>query len=107
MSARLARLDRLARVPAAVLAAIVRRDGACMYGTAEVEAGWQDERLTDQELAAELCGGCAVPGECLELEFREAGADTVGVWGGLPAEERRELYRHWRPRDESKGGPQA
>ena len=36
----------------------------------------------DRELAARLCAGCPVV-ECLELELRIKGADTVGVWGAL------------------------
>lgn len=105
---RLAWLARLAAVPSALLGAIVRRDGACMYATAEIEPGWRNAHLTDAALAAELCAGCLVQDECLELELREAGPDTTGVFGALPETERRELYRHWLSQraSDSKGGPQ-
>lgn len=98
----------LARVPAAALAVAVRRDGACMGTGAASEPGWLSERQTDDELAAELCAGCPVAGECLELEFREAGTATVGVWGGLPADVRRELYAAWLHIEtaDMEGGPQ-
>jgi len=108
-----ARLSRLRHVPGAVLALVVRRDGSCMRPVAEAEPRWQGEHLTDRELAAELCSGCPVPDECLELELRTAGPHTVGVWGGLPDDDRRTLHRHWirlRTRDtrddidDSKGG---
>ncbi|MFC0105596.1 WhiB family transcriptional regulator [Kibdelosporangium aridum] len=94
------RLDRLRWVPREVLAELVLRDGLCMWGWADDEPAWHDERLTDQELAATLCSGCPVQDECLELELRTAGLDTVGVWGALSEDNRRALYPHWRQRGE-------
>jgi WhiB family transcriptional regulator, redox-sensing transcriptional regulator len=89
------RLDRVRRVPSAVLAALVRRRGLCMRPVPDAEPAWRDAHLTDRELAEELCRGCPVPNACLELELRTAGPRTVGVWGGLPQDDRRALYRHW------------
>jgi WhiB family redox-sensing transcriptional regulator len=43
--------------------------------------------------------------ECLELELRTAGADTVGVWGALPEQDRRALYPHWRQRGDRADDP--
>jgi WhiB family redox-sensing transcriptional regulator len=71
------------------------------------EPAWRDEPLTDRELAARLCAGCPVRDECVELELRTAGAATVGVWGGLAEDDRRELHRHWLQRgDRVERGPQ-
>nr|CEL13526.1 hypothetical protein [Kibdelosporangium sp. MJ126-NF4] len=89
------RLDRLRWVPREVLAEVVLRDGLCMLEWADDEPAWQDDRLTDQELAARLCSGCPVQDECLELELRTAGLGTVGVWGALSDDDRRALYPHW------------
>lgn len=90
------RLDRLRRVPLAVLTDIVLRDGACMWPAVELD--WLDEPMSDRELAARLCGGCAVRDECLELDLRTAGPATVGVWGGLMDDDRRALYLLWERR---------
>ena len=49
----------------------------------------------DRELAARLCAGCPVRRECLEFELRTAGAETVGVWGGLDEDDRRALHAIW------------
>lgn len=94
------RLDRLRWTPRGALAAVVRRDGFCMWDWPGDEPAWQDERLSDRELAAELCSGCPVQDECLELELRTAGAGTVGVWGGLSQDDRRDLYPLWLQRGE-------
>ncbi|MEU7525142.1 WhiB family transcriptional regulator [Saccharothrix sp. NPDC042600] len=93
------RLDRLRWVPSPVLAEAVNSDGLCMWAFMN-EPPWAGEGLTDRELAARMCAGCPVRDECLELELRTAGEDTVGVWGALPADERRELHRHWLQRGE-------
>ncbi|WP_035283577.1 WhiB family transcriptional regulator [Actinokineospora spheciospongiae] len=95
------RLDRLRWVPSDVLGDVVVARGACM----EVyEAGdaleWTGLAQTDRALAARLCAGCPVVDECLELELRTAGESTVGVWGALGEDERRELYPHWLRRGE-------
>jgi WhiB family redox-sensing transcriptional regulator len=52
-------------------------------------------KTTDRELAASICAGCPVTGECLELEFRTAGSTTLGVWGALAEEDRRAAYLAW------------
>jgi WhiB family redox-sensing transcriptional regulator len=95
------RLDRLRWVPSSLLGQIVMRDGMCVGAYAEGDP----PRLTgldtpDRELAWRLCAGCPVQDECLELELRMAGAQTVGVWGALPEDDRRALYPHWRQRGE-------
>jgi WhiB family redox-sensing transcriptional regulator len=106
------RLDRLKPVPTEVLAEIVKRDGLCFWAITEGDP----PELTgsdppDRELAAWLCAGCPVQAECLELELRCAGENTVGVWGALSEQDRRALYPLWRarshdnsPHDRSKGG---
>lgn len=94
-------LDRLKDVPTEVLAEIFRRDGLCLWAFPDGDP----PELTgvdtpDRELAAWLCAGCPVQAECLELELRTAGENTVGVWGALPEQDRRALYPLWRtPRD--------
>lgn len=97
----LTRLDRLRRVPLAVLTDLVLRDGACMWPVSAGEPSWLSEQLTDRELADRICGGCNVRDECLELELRTAGPATVGVWGGLTDDDRRALYPHWERRRSS------
>jgi WhiB family redox-sensing transcriptional regulator len=91
-----ARLDRYADVPDAVLAEVVARDGLCFW--AFDRAGMPaltGEDTPDRELAARLCAGCPVIDECLELDLRTAGPDTVGVWGALPDTDRRALHPVW------------
>jgi WhiB family transcriptional regulator, redox-sensing transcriptional regulator len=61
-------------------------------------AGVVREGSPDRELAARLCAGCPVQRECLEFELRTAGAETVGVWGGLSEDDRRALHAVWRAR---------
>jgi WhiB family redox-sensing transcriptional regulator len=97
----LIRLDRLSRVPLAVLAELVMRDGACMWPRSDDEPSWLTQHLTDRELAERLCGGCNVRGECLELDLRSAGPATLGVWGGMTDEDRRALYPVWERRRSS------
>lgn len=102
------RLDRLATVPVEVLAELVTRDGLCFWaferdGMPELSG----EDAPDRELAARLCGGCPVIDECLELELRTAGENTLGVWGALAETDRRTVHRVWRwRRASSKGGEQ-
>ncbi|WP_424923292.1 WhiB family transcriptional regulator [Amycolatopsis arida] len=91
-----ARLDRFADVPDAVLCAVVTRDGLCfwVFDRAEMpELSGEPER--DRALAAWLCAGCPVLDACLELELRTAGAESVGVWGGLAEDDRRAVHRAW------------
>ena len=91
------RLARLRRVPADVLAEIVADDGACMQLIAENgPPRWLHQAGSDRELAARLCAGCPVQRECLELELRMFGEQTVGVWGALGEDDRRALVPHWR-----------
>jgi WhiB family redox-sensing transcriptional regulator len=93
------RLDRLRPVPQDVLAEIVMRDGACMWAYAEGEPPQlTGNDLTDRGLALWLCARCPVQDECLELELRQSGEDTVGVWGALNEDDRRALYPIWRAR---------
>jgi WhiB family transcriptional regulator, redox-sensing transcriptional regulator len=93
------RLDRLRWVPRDVLADIVMRDGACVWSYAEGEPPeLTGNDLTDRELAFWLCAHCPVQDECLELELRTAGEQTVGVWGALNEDDRRALYPYWRQR---------
>jgi len=94
-----ARLDRFVNLPTDVLADIVMANGACVWCYGEGDAPTlTGEDTPDRELAARICAGCPVQDECLELEFRYAGRDTVGVWGALPEQDRRALYPLWRAR---------
>ena len=88
------RLDRLRRVPTDVLTEIVTSDGVCMTS----DGGRLPAAHGDREFAKQLCGGCPVQDECLELELRTAGVDTVGVWGALAEDDRRALHPLWRRR---------
>ncbi|GLY71240.1 WhiB family transcriptional regulator [Amycolatopsis taiwanensis] len=99
-------LDRLRWVPSSVLDEIVRRDGLCFWAYCDGEPpGLVGVDTPDRELASRFCAGCPVPDECLELELRTAGEETVGVWGAMPDEDRRALYPHWLRRGERAGGP--
>jgi WhiB family redox-sensing transcriptional regulator len=90
-------LDRLRWVPSDILTDVVTSEGACMWPSSN---DGPPEARTDCELATLLCGGCLVRDECLELELRTAGADTVGVWGGMIDDDRRALHPHWLRRGE-------
>jgi WhiB family redox-sensing transcriptional regulator len=94
-----ARLDRLIDVPTDILADIVMRDGACMwcYGEGDPPPFTGNDNA-DRELAARICAGCPVQDQCLELELRWAGQETVGVWGALSDQDRRALYPLWKAR---------
>jgi WhiB family redox-sensing transcriptional regulator len=100
-----AKLDRFELVPDDVLWEIVTRDGACtaLYRS-DIEPPWVGNELTDRELAARICADCPVRWECLELQLRTSGEHTLGVWGALPAEDVRALYRVWRSRRDRRGG---
>jgi WhiB family redox-sensing transcriptional regulator len=88
-------------VPRDVLAAIVMRDGQCMWAfTCGDPPELTGIDTVDRELAARLCAACPVQDECLELELRTAGEQTAGVWGALAEDDRRALYPHWRQRGE-------
>ncbi|MDQ3763610.1 MAG: WhiB family transcriptional regulator [Actinomycetota bacterium] len=96
-----ARLDDLQEVPTGTLFDLVTREGACMW----IDIGTEEPMCTgneasDRELAANICAGCLVPNECLELEFRTAGFTTLGVWGALAEDDRRATYLAWLQRRE-------
>lgn len=89
-------LDRFEQVPDDVLWEIVTREGSCMWlYQLDLEPEWTGNALTDRELAARICADCPVRRECLELELRTSGDQTLGVWGALPAEDVRAVYPVW------------
>jgi WhiB family redox-sensing transcriptional regulator len=91
-----AELDELAAVPTDVLAAWVTDRGRCLWeSTFGDPPEWTGEDEPDRELATRLCAGCPVRAECLELELRVGGAETVGVWGALHEDDRRALHAVW------------
>lgn len=95
------RLDRLRWVPRADLDKIVKRDGLCFWAYSDGDPpDLTGEDTPDRELATAYCAGCPVQAECLELELRMTGAHTVGIWGGLPEDDRRALHPHWLRRGE-------
>jgi WhiB family transcriptional regulator, redox-sensing transcriptional regulator len=99
-----ARLDELEGVPIGALFGLVTHEGSCMsidVGTDEPMS--RGDKATDRELAANICAGCPVPDECLELEFRAAGFTTLGVWGALAEDDRRVAYLAWLQRREGRG----
>lgn len=99
-------LDRLELVPDDALVEVVTRDGLCMWAFDRTDVPEMTGQVSaDRELAAWLCAGCPVQTECLELELRQAGPNTVGVWGALPEDDRRALHARWRARRE--GGPSS
>lgn len=51
----------------------------------------RDEKQARENRAKEICGMCAVKGDCLEyaVNIRE----RHGIWGGLNEQERRSLLR--------------
>lgn len=97
------RLDRLRSVPTPVLEAMVRKGCSCLRCGGAEPPEWLEREINDRALAARLCEGCEAQDECLELELRLAGANTVGVWGGLSEDDRRALHRHWLRRRETTG----
>jgi WhiB family redox-sensing transcriptional regulator len=87
-------LDRWRTVPTDVLRDVVMRRGLCLWGLWPAqEPDW--DAPSDRELGAQLCAGCPVIDQCLELDLRTAGACTTGVWGALPEDDRRALHRAW------------
>lgn len=94
-------LDRLRWVPSDALDTIVRDEGLCFWAYFEGEPpGLTGIGTPDRELATRFCAGCPVQDECLELELRTAGEQTVGVWGAMPEDDRRALHPHWLRRGE-------
>jgi len=61
-------------------------DAACLGIDTEI---FFPERKEDEDMATRICAGCAVRDDCLEqaLKFNEA----HGIFGGLPARERRKV----------------
>lgn len=99
MAARLDPLDRLHEIPTEVLTTVVVRRGLCLWGLwPAAEPDWEDCAPSDRALAQQLCEGCPVIDQCLELELRTAGASTTGVWGALPEDDRRALHPIWQRR---------
>jgi WhiB family redox-sensing transcriptional regulator len=89
-------LDAVELVPDEVLRELVTRDGACMaLYRLDQQPEWFGDELTDRHTAAQICAGCPVQLECLELELRTSGDTTLGVWGALPAEDVRALHPLW------------
>jgi WhiB family redox-sensing transcriptional regulator len=87
-------LDQWREVPTEVLRDVVMRRGLCLWGLWPAqEPDW--DAPSDRELTAQLCAGCPVIHQCLELDLRTAGACTTGVWGALPEDDRRALHRVW------------
>jgi WhiB family redox-sensing transcriptional regulator len=97
-------LDLQADVPDDVLWERVTTDGECMrlYVTGQAPE-FSGDVHSDRELAARVCAGCPVRGECLEVEFRTAGHLSLGVWGALNEEDRRAVYPLWLARRERRG----
>jgi WhiB family redox-sensing transcriptional regulator len=91
-----AELDELGAVPTEVLADWVTAQGRCLWETTFGEPPeWSGEDEPDRQLATRLCAGCPVRSECLEFELRVAGDHTLGVWGGLNADDRLALHKVW------------
>lgn len=92
-------LEALSPVPDRVLADVVARDGRCVHEITDGEPPQlRGDDEPDRALAARLCAGCPVRRQCLELELRTGGQETVGVWGGLAEDDRRALHAIWRAR---------
>lgn len=91
------KLDRLRWAPSDVLRDVVTSEGACMRPPPDEGP---PGATSDRELAARLCDGCPVQDECLELELRMSGPATVGVWGAMTDDDRRDLHPYWLRRGE-------
>lgn len=68
---------------------------ACAGLDTEVFFAGPDDRSAI-DAAKAICAGCEVRGRC--LEYAIAGELTVGVWGGLTAQERSRVAREGRRR---------
>jgi WhiB family redox-sensing transcriptional regulator len=92
-------LDRWRLVPTDVLTTVVVRGGVCFWRLwPSEEPDWDNYAHSDQDLATRLCTGCPVIDQCRELDLRTAGADTTGVWGAMPEDNRRALHPIWQRR---------
>lgn len=106
-----ARLDRWRHVPTEVLNTTVVRRGLCLWGLwPEQEPDWDACAPSDRELVRRLCVGCPVIDQCLEVELRNAGMSTTGVWGAMCEDDRRALHPIWLQRrqqqsTDEEGGP--
>ncbi|HEU0086050.1 MAG TPA: WhiB family transcriptional regulator [Pseudonocardiaceae bacterium] len=75
------------------------------------EPDWDSCAPSDRALASRLCADCPVIDPCLELDLRTAATHTDGVWGALPADDRRALHPVWQRHrqqhnhTEQEGGP--
>ncbi|HEX8761578.1 MAG TPA: WhiB family transcriptional regulator [Pseudonocardiaceae bacterium] len=99
-----ARLDRLQQIPTEVLTTVVVRRGLCLWGLwPAVEPDWEDCAPSDRALAEQLCEGCPVIDQCLELDLRTAATSTTGVWGALAEDDRRALHQVWQRRRQYQG----
>lgn len=93
------RLHRWRQVPTYLLDQQVQLHGLCLWTITDGEPpSLTGHDAPDREMAARLCAECPVQDECLEVELRIAGENTVGVWGGLSEEDRRALHPMWRAR---------
>lgn len=92
-------LDQFAEVSTDHLHSALSREGLCqwLYTCGDVPA-WTGDDRADRLIAGRICAGCAVAGECLEYELRTAGYATDGVWGLLPADDRRRVFLSWAQR---------
>lgn len=92
-------LDRFADVSTDHLHDAMAREGLCQWlYTSGNPPAWSGDDQVDRLVAARICAGCPVAGECLEFELRTAGYATEGVWGLLAADERRRLFLAWTQR---------
>jgi WhiB family transcriptional regulator, redox-sensing transcriptional regulator len=99
------RLDRWRQVPTDVLRDVVMRRGLCLWGLWPAEEpDWDGCAPSDRRLAAQLCAGCPVIDQCLELDLRIAGECTTGVWGALAEDDRRALHRVWQHHRQQQDG---
>lgn len=99
------RLDRWRQVPTEVLRGVVMRRGLCLWGLWPAEEpDWDGCAPSDRRLAAQLCAGCLVIDQCLELDLRIAGECTTGVWGALAEDDRRALHRVWQHHRQQQDG---
>lgn len=91
-----------AGTPKARLDAVVARGAACRGGPTEAWYPPDPEgevmaqvRAAERQHAAGLCRSCPVRAECLALSWDIGSQGTHGVWGGLPARDRRVVGPLW------------
>lgn len=87
--------------PRARLEAVVSGGAACRGGRTEEwyppdpDEVTPEVRAAEREHAAGLCRACPVRTECLALSFGIGSQGSHGVWGGLPARDRRVVGPLW------------